>query len=40
MCRNCSQSNPLVGGLMLAWTVFGFLLLIGLVAIAAVLLLQ
>jgi len=40
MCRNCSPSNPLVGGLMLAWTIFGFLLLIGLAAIAAVLLLQ
>lgn len=40
MCRNCSPSNPLVGGLMLVWTVFGFLLLIGLVAIATVLLLQ
>ena len=40
MYRNCWPSKPLVGGLMLAWTVFGFLLLIGLVAIAAVLLLQ
>ena len=40
MCRNCSPSNPLVGGLMLAWTIFGFLLLIGLAAIATVLLLQ
>ena len=40
MCRNCSPSNPLADGLMLAWTVFGFLLLIGLVSIAAMLLLQ
>lgn len=40
MCRNCSQSNPLVDGLMLAWTIFSFLLLIGLVSIAAMLLLQ
>ena len=40
MYRNCSPSNPLADGLMLAWTVFGLLLLIGLAVIAAVLLLQ
>ncbi|WP_255593135.1 hypothetical protein [Eikenella sp. Marseille-P7795] len=40
MYRDCSPTRPLADGVILAWTFFGFLLLIGLAVIAAALLFQ